>query len=209
MADEEKVVETEQTATVESTKEEVVEEVDYEKELEEVTRKVQAKSGYEMRHQKKEDEAQEPDDMADRVAAKLFPKLQAVNEQNLLNQRLEQLSKGNPTLKKLIQTHYDNSTNPNADMESRLDVAYAAANKKRIEKAVRELNVAQSNRSQIGSTAQGSSTEVLKKPGQNIVSDAQLQDIKSRAEKLGRQLGWNPATQEKFVADAVKSLASR
>jgi hypothetical protein len=203
MADEKEVVSTEQNATAEDT------EVDYEKELETVTKKTKAEIGYAQRHKDDEKEIDDKDDvLAEKVAGKLFPKLQAQQEKNLIDQRLETLSKGNQALKKLIQYHLENSVNPNLDLESRLDVAYAAANKKRIEKTAQEINIAQQNRGQLPSGNQGTSTETIKKPGANVVSDEQLKNLRHRADTIGRAAGWSEKQKEKFVEDAIAKLSS-
>lgn len=205
MADDEKEVTTEQPATADVT--ESTEDVDYAKELETVTSKVRAQEGYARRHEK-DDEAYSQEELAEKVAAKIFPKLQAQTEKTILSQRLETLSRGNDSLKKLIQYHLDNSVNPNLDLDARLDVAYAAATKKQLEKTASEIKLAQQNRSQVSNSGQGSSTEVQKKPGQNIVSDDQLAYLKKKAETIGGAAGWDAQRKEKFVEDAIRSLAT-
>ena len=214
MADE---IKADETAIEDATQEkkEVQEEVDYDKELIEAQKEAEARRlGYAMRHAKKEVEAElEPEQdqsdlIAEKVINKVLPVINSATQSNLIEGKLDELSEGNDALKKLIRFHMDNSVNPTLDLNSRLDAAYAIANKKVIAKTVKEINLAQKNRSQIVNTGEGASIEPKQTPGANVLSENQKAEIRRQAESIGRQAQWGEKEKARFIAEAEKRLAS-
>lgn len=193
-----KVEETTTTPPVENK-----EEVDYDKELE-IAAEKQRNAEFASRRIAKKAEKEESDnsdeDLADRVAAKILPKLQATAEFNALEINLDKKAQGNEGLKKLIKFHYDNSVNPNMDMNERMEAAYAIAQKKTIDKTVKEINIARTNRAQISNLGQGSNQEVYKQPGQNVLSDSQINELTAKAK------AWN-LDPKKFIENTIKRLS--
>lgn len=175
--------------------------IDYDKELE-IAAEKQRNSDFASKRiaKKAEKEVTEDDDLADRVAAKLFPKLQATAESSALEVKLDKVAGNNESLKKLVKFHFDNSVNPNMDMNERVEAAYAIANKKTIERTAKEINIARTNRSQISNVGQGSNQETQQRPKQNILSDAQIQALRDKA------ISWhlNP---DKFVDETIKRMS--
>ena len=214
MADEIKVEET----TVENATQEVTqpeEEVDYDKELEQAQKEAESRRlGYAIRHAKQDVEAEtEPEQdqsdlIAEKVLNKVLPVLNSATQSNLIEGKLDELSGGNDALKKLIRFHMDNTVNPTLDLNSRLEAAHAIANKKVIAKTVKEINIAQKNRSQIVNTGEGASTELKQSPGSNVLSDNQKAEIRRQAESIGRQAQWGEKEKARFIADAEKRLAT-
>jgi len=198
----EETIKVEET-TVENATQEVSEELDYDKELEIAAEKQKNSEFAQRRIASKQSAAEEDskeDDIADRVAAKILPKLQATAESSALDIKLDKVAGANESLKKLIKFHYDNSVNPNMDMNERLEAAYAIANKKLVDKTVKEINVARTNRSQVSNIGQGSSQETYQKPGQNVLSDAQINDLKEKARM------WH-LDEKKFIENTIKRLS--
>lgn len=218
MADEERVETTEQNATVEEVKpEEKLEEVDYTAELKQAEQEAESRRlGYAIRHAKKDVEAEteqeaeqdQSDVIAEKVLNRVLPVINSATQSNLLEGKLEDLSGGNDALKKLIRFHMDNTVNPTLDINSRLDAAYAIANKKVIAKTVKEINLAQKNRSQIVNTGEGASTETNQLPGSNVLSDNQKAELRRQAESIGRHAQWGEKEKARFIAEAEKRLAA-
>jgi hypothetical protein len=211
----EESVEKTEEKEAETEKVEAVVDEDYQKELEEATAKVkaneEARKGYAQRHQEVSQETEvideeKEDKLADKVVQKLTPIIQQTVESSNFDKRLSELSGGNPALAQLIKLHYDKSTNPNLPLEDRLEFAYAIANKKVIAKKVSEINIAQKNRQQIVNVGQGNSTETQQIPGSNSLSTLQKEELKKRADQLGRAAGWNEIQKKKFIDDAEKRL---
>lgn len=180
--------------------------VDYDKELEvaisESAKKEEARKGFALRHKKDELEEESEDEsekMAKKVASILLPQLQSTAEAGSLDVKLDKLAGGNETLKKLIKIKYENNTNPSQDMDSRLEDAFAIANKKVIEKKAKEINLSVQNRSQISNIGQGTNQETYQKPGENILSDAQINDLKKFAKA-------NNLDEKKFLEKAMQNL---
>lgn len=201
MAEETKV-ETETTEEI-ATQEETV---DYDKELAEAAEKQKNQEFAARRIAKKAEqsdhESEESDDLADRVAAKILPALKQTAESSALEVFLDRKANGNESLKKLLRFNYENRTNPNLDIATRVEDAYAIANKKVVEKTVKEINVARTNRSQISNIGQGQSQETHKVPGQNVLSDAQINDLKAKHKD------WKlPGSVDDFIANTIKRLA--
>lgn len=191
---------------VEEIKDEV-KEVDYDAELKEAERKAQAETFYQKRHEKdesKEDDSNDKsDDLADRVVAKILPKVQASVESTVLESKLETLSKGNQSLKKLIKFHLENSVNPNLDLDARLEIAYAAANKKNIERAASEINIANQNRSQISNLGQGANEGDGVKVKDNILSEEQIKELNHKADVYS----FNEKQRKNFIEGVRNRLA--
>ena len=199
----ETTVETEQPATV-------APEVDYEAELAKAEQQKEAnRQGYAMRHQKVEKPVEdEVDDDAvetERIrktaaltAEMLQPVIQQATQSNLIDNRLNELSGGNEPLKRLMKFHMDNSVNPSLSIQEKAEMAYAIANKATIEKKFKEANLATQNRQQISNVGQGSNTESAK-PGTNLLSEDQKNDLR----KIARQIGIDP---EKYITDFEKGL---
>jgi hypothetical protein len=212
MAEENKVetVET-KVETVETEQPAPVEEIDYDKELKEAQEKADTnRLGYAVRQAKKEIERVEPDvqednsdDIAAKVIQKILPALQSATQSNLIESKLEELSGGNDSLKRSIKWHMENSVNPSLDFNERAEAAHAIANKKVIAKTLKEINLAQKTRANIVGIGEGSSTEVNAKPGDNVLSDNQVNDLK----KIARQINLKPGKEtDDFVANARKNL---
>lgn len=208
MADEEKVetkveeteVETEQPATVE---------VDYEKELNEAKKKAEDnRLGYAARKAKESIEPDVKEDTSDDIAAKviqkILPALNSASQSNLIEQKLEELSGGNDALKRSIRWHMENSVNPSLELHERAEAAYAIANRTVIAKTLKEINLAQKTKAHIVGVGEGSSTEVQQKPGDNVLSDAQIDRLKS----IARANNWDQKTTDKFIATTKQRLAT-
>ena len=201
MAEDIKKVEetTEQTATVE-TKEE---EVDYDQELVEAAEKQRNAEGYAQRHAKKDVEVTEDADEAlvNKVKSALLPELQKTAEANSLEIHLDKVAGSNESLKKLVRFHLDNSVNKDLPLGDRVEAAHAIANKKRIEKTVKEINVARQNRSQISNVGQGSNQETYSKPGQNVLSDNQINKLKEQ------HAAWKlPGSVDDFIKKTIERM---
>lgn len=189
---------TEQSATVETN------EVDYDKELE-IAAEKQKNAEFATRRiaekqVKKEEDNDDSDSIADKVIAKVLPALKLTAESSALEGKLDRVAGANESLKKLIKFHYENSVNPNMGMDERVEAAYAIANKKAIDKTVKEINVARTNRSQISNVGQGSNQETYSKPGQNVLSDAQINELKAKAKMWGLD-------EKRFIENTIKRLS--
>ncbi len=133
--------------------------------------------------QKAQPVAEESDDIAERVAAKLFPRLQVQNESALLEAKLEKRSE-DQNLQRLIRHHFEHTINSSAgNVDERLDLAEAAARKNSILKTSSELKVALRNRQQIQNGSQGNSTDGKRVEDANF-SEAQLADLTALAHRL-------------------------
>lgn len=198
--------------TVQPATEQKVEEVDYTAELalavQSAAENEEKRQGYALRQAQKKEETEsqdESDKIAERVIAKVLPALKSTAESSALDAKLEKIAGGNEARKKLIKFHFENSVNPNMDMDARLEAADAISNQKVLKKTVKELNIAQQNRSQISNavgSGQGANQETHVKPGENIVSPEQLAEIKRRA----RLAGMDEKATNKFVEDATRAL---
>lgn len=201
MAEETTKVETETTADTADQK--VNEGVDYDKELEAAVEKQKNDSFAKARIAKKQDEGEEDADDAPvtkKDLAQVVSTLKQTAESSALEIKLEKVAGANESLKKLIKFHYDNSVNPNMGMEERMEAAYAIANKKAIDKSIKEINVARTNRSQVSNVGQGSNQETYSKPGQNVLSDAQINELKAKAKE------WH-LDEKKFIENTIKRLS--
>lgn len=175
MADEQEVVET--------TEQEV-----FDKELEEVQRKTEAQIGFERRQSLKskeeKDDAELEEDVADKVAKKILPIIQAQNEKTLLETKLSKWD-SNPSLKKLIQYHLENTVSPNAGtLDERLEYAESNARRKTILKQASEITLATQNKKQIQNNSQGSGSATQQEGKDKDFSSEQLVDLERRAKKL-------------------------
>ncbi len=203
MAEEiEKVEETTTTPPVEN-KEETL---DYDKELEIAAEKQRNAEGAQRRLAKKEvveETEEDPDErLLKKFESRVLPKLQATAESNSLEIHLEKVAGDNESLKKLVRFHIDNSVNKDLPLAERVDAAYAIANKKLVDKTVKEINVAQRNRSQISNVGQGQSQETYSKPGQNVLSDAQINMLKER------HANWKlPGSVDDFIKETIKRMS--
>lgn len=193
-----------------------VDEVDYVKELEEAKQRAEAnRIGYAVRHaaketQKDDEELPDTDKIAARVIERLTPVINSATQSNLVETRLNELSKGNDALKSLIRFHMDNTVNQTLPLADRVEAAYAIANKKVIAKTVQELNVAHQNRAQMITTGVGANQDQIK-PGTNLVSDEQRKQLEAKAEQFAQAANWptsiREAKKKEFVENAIKSLA--
>lgn len=119
------------------------------------------------------DNGDEADKIADKVLAKILPSIQKTVSSDSIESVLRELS-DNEDEKKLILFHFDNSVGANGTIKERLENAKLIANKKNILKTTKELKVALQNRSQMGNTGQGASTEDQQKTGDNFFTADQL-----------------------------------
>jgi hypothetical protein len=206
----------EETKVVEETTEPqtpVVEEIDYDADLLEAQKKAEEnRLGYAARHAKQDVEMDvEPnmpeidssDEIADKVIKKILPVINSATQSNLIENKLNDLSGGNESLKRSIKWHMDNSINPELDLDERAEAAYAVANKKVIAKTLKEINIAQKNRVNIVGIGEGQSTEVQQKPGDNVLSEVQLNKLK----QIARQNNWDQKTTETFINTTKQRLA--
>lgn len=177
-------------------------EVDYDKELEDAAKATRNQIGYE-RRQKKDEVGDDSQPITKKDLAEVVNTFKQTVESGNLDTLLEKKANGNESLKKLMKTLYDTRTNPAADMSLRVDDAYAIANRKSIEKTVKEITVARENRSQVSNVGQGSNQETYQKPGSNIVSDSQRKEL----EKLGTNYGFSGKQLESFVEGSVKRMS--
>lgn len=181
------------------------EEIDYDKELEEAaTKEANWQAGAQRIAKKQTEEEPVEEDIATQVAAKLLPQLKSVAESSALDLRLDRVAGNNESLKKLVKFHYENSTNPNKDLQSRIDDAYAIANKKVIDKTVKEINVARAHTAQISNIGQGSNQEQYQKPGANVLSDNQLKELESMADRYH----FRGDARKSFIEGSIKRLNS-
>jgi hypothetical protein len=193
--------------------EEKEEPIDYVEELKEVQKqKEDARLGYAARHAIRDvEEGVEPieevdnsDMIAEKVIQKILPVIQSATQSNLIEKKLDDLAGGNDALKKLIEFHMDNSVNPALSLNERAEAAYAIANKKVIDKKVKEINLAQKNRAQIASTGEGGSTDSPIKPGDNVLSEIQLNKLK----EIAKANNWNDKATKEFIEKTKERLAS-
>lgn len=204
MAEETKVEQpTKQNATVETTAEN---EVDYEKELE-VAAEKQKNAEFAARRIAKKQEVEEPEVDPDEKLLKKFesrilPKLQATAESNALEIHLKEVAGDNESQKRLIRFHLDNTVNKDLPLRERVEAAYAIANKKLVDKTVKEINIAQQNRSQLSTVGQGSNQETYAQPGNNVLSENQINDLKAK------HAAWKlPGSADDFVKNTIKRLS--
>ncbi len=161
--------------------------VDFDKELQEEIAKTeraeQARKGYEMRHKEKTTETLDEDDAitkaAEKVLARVLPRLEATAASNSLEVHLNQMT-SDPSLKNLIKHHFDHSVGSNGSVLERLENAQAIALKKVIAKQAKQLNVAVLNRQQISNTGMGSHSKSIAEPKDNILSEAQIASLKAQ-----------------------------
>lgn len=199
MAEEIKAEET----VIQNATEEKNEEVDYAKELEEAAIHTRNDLNAQKRIAKKEeDQTDDSDDIAQKVISQVLPALKATAESSALEVMLEKKASGNESLKKLMRSHYENRTNPGLDMATRVEDAFAIANKKLVDKSIKEINIARQNRSQISNVGQGANTEQVLKPSSNVLSDAQLSELKLKAKR------WNLPEKE-FIEGALRRMQER
>ena len=137
------------------------------------------------------DEDASVDAIAEKVAEKLLPTIQRQTASDTIQSVLNELS-SDPNEQKLIMYHFENSVGSNGNIRGRLENAKLIANKKAILKTNQELKVALHNRSQLGNTGQGASTEQGKQ-GDTYFTPDQLAFFKKR--------GLDP---EKVKANIVK-----
>ncbi len=176
MADEKEIVE------------ETVEDEGFDKELEEIQKKTEAQFGYERRQSQKspeeKDDAENQDDLAEKVAKKILPVLQAQNEKTILETKLSKWD-SNPALKRLIQYHLENTVSQNAgSLDERLEYAEANARRKTLLKQASEINIASQNKKQIQNTSQGSGSGTKVEGKDKDFSAEQLADLERRAKVL-------------------------
>ncbi len=167
---------------------EKVEQDDFDEELEKVQKKTEAQIGFERRQSQKshdEKDVENEEDLADKVANKLFPKLQAQNEAMVLEGKLEKRTT-NPKLQELIKYHLKNTINANSGtLDERLELAEAVARKNSILKQASEINTATQNKKQIQNNSQGSGSATQSETKDKDFSPEQLADLEKRAKKLG------------------------
>lgn len=148
------------------------------------------RSGFEQRQQKKleVDPASLDDETLDRLANRILPALKVQNESMLLESKLEKIT-SDPETRRLVLFHLQNTVNPNAgSLDDRLEIAFAAANRKKILKTSKELITAQRNRQQISNQSQGSNTET-RQVQDNLLSQSQIRSLKEKGwsdEKIKR-----------------------
>jgi hypothetical protein len=186
----------------------VVEEIDYDAELKEAQEKAESnRLAYAARKAIKdvevEPEVDNSDDIADKVIRKILPVINTATQSNLIDRKLEELSGGNESLKRSIKWHMDNSVNPSLDLHERAEAAYAIANRKVISKTLNEINIAQKNRVNIVGIGEGSSTEVQQRPGDNVLSENQMTELK----KIAKLSGFSPKQTEDFISKSKQRLA--
>ena len=126
------------------------------------------------------------EDLATRVANKISPDLKSslvsTVAKNDLDSKLDKLT-ANADEKELIRYHFEYST-AGEDVDSRLQNAYAIANKDRIARKASEMELAKNR--QTSSTSMGSSTESgLPKPNDDTFTPEQLKWIEQRAQATG------------------------
>ena len=183
-------------------------EIDYDKDLKEAQEKAeQNRLGYAARKAKEsielEPEVDNSDDIANKVIQKILPVINSATQSNLIDKKLEELSGGNDALKRSIKWHMENSVNPSLDLNERAEAAYAIANKRVIAKTLKELNLAQKNRVNIVGIGEGSSTEVQQKPGDNVLSEAQVNKLR----QIAKMNNWDAKTTETFINSTRQRLA--
>lgn len=180
-------------------------EPDYDDELKQAQEKAEAnRLAYAARKAKEEViEEDNSDDIADKVIRKILPVINSATQSNLIENKLTELSGGNESLKRSIKWHMENSVNSALDLNERAEAAYAIANKNVIAKTLKEINIAQKNRANIVGVGEGSSTEVQQKPGDNSLSEGQLNQLK----KIAKMNNWDAKTTEKFIDTTKQRLA--
>lgn len=126
------------------------------------------------------------EDLATRVAAKISPDLKSslvsTVAKNDIDAKLDKLT-ANKDEKELIRYHFEFST-AGEDIDARLNNAYAIANSDLIKRKAEESKLAVNRR--VNSTSMGSSTESgLPNVQDSYFTSEQLEDLKSRAAKVG------------------------
>ncbi len=195
MADEE--VKEEKTSEEDATLETKIDAPDFDKEFVEAVDKFEKaeanRDGFQKRKEKEkqtvdqvdldvakmeEDEAKVNDLVAKAISRQL-PKLQASLAEDTVQGNAEQLSNGDPALKKLILFHFENSVTPNGTIRERMENALLIAQKPRILKTQKEMAVALKNRQGLGSSGLGTSTEG-QEVKDNFFTPEQLASLKAR-----------------------------
>ncbi len=177
-------------------------EVDFSEEVAKFEKKSEdARTGYERRKAGKGDgrdvNVADVDSIADQVAARLLPRLQATTESALFENKLDALT-DDPAQRKLIRFHYENTVIPVGSIEDRLEIAFAAANRRKILKTSRELTTALKNRQQIQNNTQGNSSDAsYMKVSDGQLAEAQIRELKTR--------GWSDQKIERFKKNLSKN----
>ncbi len=207
---EKKTTETTDEVKKETSEEEV--KIDYDKEfqesVEQFERAEQNRTGYQKRKANKtgkageeeESEDETPTDVEAQVAAalakelpKFIPKLQNSLAEDTIETLLTELSGGNESKKKMLRWNFENKVSANGTIRERMENALLITDKKAIQKRQTELTTALQNRSGLGASGLGSSTEG-QQVSDNILSADQIADLKSR--------GWD----DKKIATFKKNL---
>ncbi len=126
------------------------------------------------------------EDLATRVANKISPDLKSslvsTVAKNDLDSKLDKLT-ANADEKELIRYHFEYST-AGEDVDSRLQNAYAIANKDRIARKASEIELVKNR--QTSSSSMGSSTEsTLPKPNDDTFTAEQLKWLENREAQTG------------------------
>lgn len=186
MAEENEVVETEETTIQESPLEETNEtadEVDYNAEfdaaVESFDRAEKNREGYLKRKGTETEEELDIDSKVDEAIKRALPKLQSSLVEDNIENALNELSQGNEAKKKLIRFHFENSVSSNGTIRERMENALLIAEKKTILKTQKEMAVALHNRQGLSTTGQGSSTEGVEVKDA-FFSKEQLQSLKAK-----------------------------
>lgn len=187
-----------ETATTES------ETVDFDKELQEEIAKVeraeQARKGYALRHKEETTDTQDDDDAiakaAEKVLAKVLPRLEATSASASLDMYLNQMT-SDQGLRNLIKHHFEHSVGSNGSIQERLENAQAIALKKTIAKQAKEINIALTNRQQISNTGMGSHNQSIAEPKDNILSQDQINSLRARGKD------------DKFIDNLKRNLLKR
>jgi hypothetical protein len=201
MAEETKVESTENaTQVVEETKVDEVEAAIV-AEIETFEKKEKNREGYNFRKTVEETQDIELEEekvsrLVQKELSKVLPTIQASTEAILLEQKLNALT-DNPSMRKLIKLHFENSVNPGlGSVDERLEAAQAIATRKQTAKIMNELTVAAQNRSQIQNASQGSNSE-SRAVSDGVLSDNQLNELKRR--------GWNDEKITRFKQNLIKN----
>lgn len=137
------------------------------------------------------------DAIAERVAQKLMPALQASMAVETMDTILNEISSG-PDERKYIMHIFKGLDSSMGTIRERLENAKLIANKKTILKTHKELQLALDNRSQISSTAMGSNSEGMTVKTSSLSPD-QRADLKKK--------GWDDAKIERFEKNLKKASA--
>ncbi len=196
MADKEEEEEktSEEDATLETKKEDAPDfDKEFEAEVEKFEKAEHNKEGFQKRKEKEkqtvdqvdldvakmEEEEAKVNDLVAKAITRQLPKLQASLAEDTVQGNAEQLSNGDPALKKLILFHFENSVTPNGTIRERMENALLIAQKPRILKTQKEMAVALKNRQGLGSSGLGTSTEG-QEVKDNFFTPEQLASLKAR-----------------------------